>query len=172
MCVAAEEYARRCIRSDSTVAEGHTWLAAALGYIALSEGTHRQAEISNEILAETHRALQLNPLDDAALSIRGSLFRALGNVGWLKRQFASILFGGVPPGGFEEAEEALRRAIALAPDVMRHPYELGVLYLDWGREEKAREAFTQAQGLPVRVAIDRPRREKTTLFLSRLQEER
>ncbi len=168
MCESAEEYARRCIRADSMLAEGHTWLAAALGYIALSEGAHRQAEISVEILAETDRALQLNPRDDAALSIRGSVFRALGNVGWVKRQLASLLYGGVPAGGYEEAEEALGQAIALAPDVMRHSYELGVLYLDWSREDDARRVLEQALTMPIRVAIDRPRREKIKLFLSRL----
>lgn len=171
MCEIAERYARRCIRADSGVAEGHTWLAAALGYIALDEGAHRQAQFSKEILGETDRALQLNPRDDAALSIRGSVFRALGNVSWVKRQLASLLFGGVPSGGFEEAEAALHEAIALAPDVMRHSYELGVLYLDWGRQDDARRVLEQALSMPVRVAIDKPRREKIRLFLSRLTAE-
>jgi len=170
-CEVAEGFARRCIRADSTLSEGHTWLAAALGYIALGEGAHRQAEISREILTETDRALQLNPRDDAAFSIRGSVFRALGNVSWVKRQVASLLFGGVPSGGYEEAETALRQATALAPDVMRHSYELGVLYLDWGREDDARRVLEQALSMPVRVAIDRPRREKIRLFLSRLAAE-
>ncbi len=171
MCEVAEGYARRCIRADSTLGEGHTWLAAALGYIALGEGAHRQAQISSEILVETNLALRLNTMDDAALSIRGSVFRALGNVGWLKREIASLLFGGVPSGGYDEAEAALRQAIALAPDVMRHSYELGVLYLDWGRPDDARRVLEQALAMPIRVAIDRPRREKIKLFLSRLATE-
>jgi tetratricopeptide (TPR) repeat protein len=171
MCEVAEGYALRCIRADSTLAEGHTWLAAALGYIALGEGAHRQADISREILAETECALQLNPRDDAALSIRGSVFRALGNVSWVKRELASLFFGGVPPGGFEEAEAALRQAVTLAPDVMRHSYELGVLYLDWGRREDARRVLGQALSMPIRVGIDQPRREKIKLFLARLAEE-
>ena len=171
MCEVAEGYARRCIGADSTVAEGHTWLAAALGYIALGEGAHRQAQISKDILVETDIALQLNPRDDAALSIRGSVFRALGNVSWVKRQVASLLFGGVPSGGFEEGEAALQQAIALAPDVMRHSYELGVLYLDWGRQDDARRVLGKALSMPIRVAIDRPRREKIKLFLSRLAAE-
>lgn len=171
MCEVAEGYARRCIQADESLAEGHTWLAAALGYIALSEGAQRQAQITKEILSETGRALELDPRDDAVLSIRGSVFRALGNVGWVKRQFASLLFGGVPSGGYEEAEAALKQAIALAPDVMRHSYELGVLYLDWGRRDDARRVLEQALSMPVRVAIDKPRREKVKLFLSRLTEE-
>jgi hypothetical protein len=89
-------------------------------------------------------------------------------VGWVKRQIASLLFGGVPAGGFVEAETALRQAIALAPDVMRHTYELGVLYLDWGRQDDARRVLEQALSMPVRVAIDRPRQEKIKMYLARL----
>ena len=168
LCRRAEQYARRSIAADSTLGEAHTWLAGALGYIALDEGMHRQAELSREVLAETGSALALNPRDDAALSIRGSVYRALGNVSWVKRKVASLLLGGIPEGGFEEAEAALRKAAALAPTVMRHHYELGVLYIDWDRPEDARRAFEQAARCPVRVAIDRPRLAKARELLRSL----
>ena len=32
----AEVYSRQCIAADSTKSEGHTWLAGALGYLALT----------------------------------------------------------------------------------------------------------------------------------------
>ena len=95
----AEEAARRAIAADSTLAEGHTWLAAALGYIALASGMSEQVRLAWEILAETGEALTLNPRDDAAYSIRGSLYRALGNAGWLRRQVARLFVGALPPGG-------------------------------------------------------------------------
>ncbi len=169
LCLKAEEYARRCLRADSTRSEGHTWLAGALGYIALDEGMKRQAQLSFEILAEADRALALQPQDDAALSIKGSLYRALGNTGWLKRKMASLLLGGVPDGGYEEAEAALKQAIAIAPDIMRHQYELGILYLDWGRMEEARQTLSRAAALPVRTAIDVPRLKKIRQLLETLE---
>jgi hypothetical protein len=43
---------------------------------------------------------------------------------------------------------------------MRHRYELAVLYLDWGKRGEARTVLLEAEKLPVRVAIDRPRLEK------------
>jgi len=168
----AEQYARACVSSSPGQAEGHTWLAGSLGYIAYYSSTGRQVALVREILEETNRALALDPGSDAAYSIRGSTYRALGKVGWVERQFAALFLGSLPDGGFEEGEEALKKAIAIAPGIMRHWYELGVLYIDWGKKEEARAALTEAQKLPVLVAIDRPRLEKTREYLRDLEGER
>jgi tetratricopeptide (TPR) repeat protein len=165
-----EEAARRCIQIDSTMAEGYTWLAGAMGYQALDAGMSEQVRISQELVSATDAAIRLDPSNDAAWSIRGSFFRALGNVGWVKRQLAAILLGSIPEGGFAEAEEALKTAIRLAPDIMRHRYELGVLYLDQGRDEEARRELREAAVLEVRTAIDRPRREKALRFVRQIEE--
>jgi tetratricopeptide (TPR) repeat protein len=113
--------------------------------------------LSVALLAALDRALELEPGNDVALSIKGSFYRALGNVGWIQRRIGEILFGDIPDGGHAEAEEALTRAVALAPDVMRHRYELAVLYLDMGRDEEAKRELLAASTLPIRIASDRPR---------------
>lgn len=165
-----EDAARRCIALDSSRAEGHTWLAGALGYRALDAGMGEQVKISQELVVETAAAIRLDPTNDAAWSIRGSFYRALGNVGWVKRQLAAMLLGAIPQGGFPEAETALTTAIRLAPDIMRHHYELGVLYLDMGRNEDARGALRKASVLEIRTAIDKPRKEKALKLLGELEE--
>jgi tetratricopeptide (TPR) repeat protein len=167
----AEEHARRCIAADSTCPEGHTWRGAALGYIAFYAPMSDQVRLAWEILGETKRAIALNPRDDAAYSIRGSLYRALGNAGWFQRQVARLFLGKLPPGGFEEGETALLEAIRLAPDVMRHQYELGVLYVDWGKPQEARRALESARALPVRVGIDRPRQKKIEELLAQIEDD-
>ena len=171
-CRQAETYARRCIERDSTKAKGHCWLAAALGYVALDANRKEQVRLSHELLREVDIALALDPNDDVAYSIKGSFYRALGNVGWLSRQLAAIFIGRVPGGGFEEAESALKKAIDLAPDVMRHQYELGVLYLDMDRKEEARKVLQRAATLPIRVAIDRPRLKKIQEILTSVSQEK
>jgi tetratricopeptide (TPR) repeat protein len=167
----AEEHARRCIAADSTCPEGHTWRGAALGYIAFYAPRSDQVRLTWEVLGETGKAIALNPRDDAAYSIRGSLYRALGNAGWLQRQVARLFLGKLPPGGFEEGETALLQAILLAPDVMRHHYELGVLYIDWGKPQEAKRALERARELPVRVGIDRPRLKKIEELLAQIEED-
>lgn len=165
----AEQYARGCILADSSVAEGHTWLAGSLGYIALSAGVGDQVRLTHDIMTELRIALLLNPSDDAAHSIMGSVYRALGNTGWLRKQLASLFIGRVPDGGFPEAELALRKAVALAPHIMRHKYELGVLLIDMGRNDEAVRILKDAATLPVCVGIDRPRLAKIHALLTELE---
>lgn len=150
-------YARASVRVDSTDAGGYTWLAGALGYRALTADMPERLLFSVQLLAALDRALLLQPRNDVALSISGSFYRALGNVGWIQRQLGELLFGDIPEGGYREAEDALLRAVAIAPDVMRHRYELAVLYLDMDREEEAKRELLKASALPVRIASDRPR---------------
>jgi tetratricopeptide (TPR) repeat protein len=166
LCKKAESYALQCIARDSTKAEGHTWRVAALGYIALDAGKSEQVRLSHELVKEVDAVLRHNPNDDAAYSIKGSFYRALGNVSWFQRQLAALFIGRVPKGGYEEAEVALKRAIEIAPDVMRHHYELGVLYIDMDRWPEAKRILEFAAKLPVKVAIDRPRLEKINKLLA------
>jgi tetratricopeptide (TPR) repeat protein len=121
------------------------------------EGSKKKVELSNEIKYELDYALKLNPDDDVAYSILGSFYRALGNVSWFERTLADLFLGGLPEGGYEESEKALTRAIELAPENMRHHYELARLYLNWDRQGEARRSFERAVTCPVLVARDRSR---------------
>lgn len=165
----AERYARKCIASDDERYEGHTGLAAALGSIAYYSGIGDQVSLAAEMKDELDRALDLNPRDDVAYSILGSFYRALGNTNWFERQIARLFLGSVPDGDFADGELALKRAIALAPRVMRNYYEIGLLYLDWGKSEEAKMVFTQALKMPIRQAADRKRVERIHRVLARLE---
>jgi tetratricopeptide (TPR) repeat protein len=164
----AEQYARACIEQNEQIAEGHTWLAAALGNIAMFEGGATKVKLARTIYREVQRAIELNPNDDIAYSILGSFYRALGGVSWIERQLANMFLGGLPDGGYREAVEALENAIALAPDVMRHRYELGMVYLDWGRKVEAKAEFLEALQLPVTLRSDTTRIAEMRDIISRL----
>jgi tetratricopeptide (TPR) repeat protein len=167
----AVEFAERCIRSDSTVAQGHTWKAAALGNIAMFEGSKGKVRLCNEIKHELDRALALDSLDDVAYSITGSFYLALGKVGWIERQLAAVFLGSLPDGGFGEAEAALRKAIAIAPGIVRHRFELGLVLEEEGRREEAIQSFRAAAELPTTVASDPRTRERALRMAEKLESE-
>jgi len=153
----AMQAAEQSVRLDPRSSDAHTWLAIALGYVAIGEGVRSQIRIAHRIKAEVEEAIRLDPRNDVAYSIEGTLFRSLGNVGWVERQLATVLIGKLPEGGYTEAERALRTATALAPGVIRHRYELGLLYLDWGKDEEAKTVFLDAVRLKPVIASDRAR---------------
>jgi tetratricopeptide (TPR) repeat protein len=153
-------YAERSIVADSLIADGHTWRAAALGNIAMYEGGKTKIRLTHEIRNELDLAIRLNPSDDIAYSILGSFYIALGDVSWIERQLAAIFLGRLPEGGFPEAEQALRKAIALAPDVIRHHFELGRLYLLMGRDSDARTELQRVTALRPSTGSD-PRTQKS-----------
>lgn len=165
----AEQYARQTIAADSLRSEGHTWLAAALGNLAMVVSTEERVRLAREIEQELQTAVRLNPRDDVAYSILGSFYRALGNVSWIERALANIFLGGIPSGGYEESEQAIRRAIEIAPKVLRHQFELALLYLDWGKEDEARAALEHAATLPVLVASDLPTQDRVRELLASLE---
>ena len=86
----AEQFARRCIELDPYKAEGHTWLATALGNRALLAGGKTKIQLANEIKKELDRAIALRNDDDVTYSILGSYYFTVGSVNWLERQIASI----------------------------------------------------------------------------------
>jgi tetratricopeptide (TPR) repeat protein len=161
----AEKYAYRALLADSANANVRTSMAAALGNIAMFEGSKGKVRLANEIRRQLDAALALNPDDDVALSILGTFHRQIGKVSWIERQLAAMFIGSLPEGGFEEAEVALKRAVALNPRFMRHRYELGVLYVDWDREEEAKEVFREAVESPIVVANDRSLRQRMKEYL-------
>ena len=151
----AAEFAKKCIALDSSIGEGHSWLAAALGNLAMYEGSKKKVELCQTIKQELDRAVELNPSDDLAYSILGSFYRALGNVSWIEKTLANILYGSLPSGGYAEGEVALKKAIAIDPGVMRHHFELGMLYKDWGKDVESESEFSLATKCQVRLVRDR-----------------
>jgi tetratricopeptide (TPR) repeat protein len=153
----AEEFAVRSICSDSTKSEGHSWRAAALGNVAVFEGSKTKVRLCTVIKQELDRAIALNPRDDIAFSILGSFYKTLGNVSWIERRLATLFLGDLPEGGYEESEVALKEAIVLAPRVIRHHFELGTLYKELDRNEEAVAEFRQVLSLPLLLASDEGR---------------
>lgn len=161
-------HANAAMMRDPASSDAHAWLAASLGCLAMRSSVKEKVRLSREIKKHADEAVRLNPRNDIALTILGSFYRELAKVGWLERSLANLLFGGLPAGSFEDSESALKQAIAIAPDVMRHYCELGKLYMDWNRPEDARTVLEQAVSKPVLLASDHKRKERIRKYLDHL----
>ena len=153
----ALDAASRAVQTDKQNSDAHTWRAIAIGYVSMYEGVRSKVKMANQIKHELEHAIELNPKNDVAYSILGTFHRAIGNVSWIERQLADVLLGGLPKGGFEEGEVALKKAIALSPNIIRHRYELGLLYTEWGKVNEAKAVFTDALHLSKTLASDEQR---------------
>lgn len=153
----AEVFASRAVNEDSLNSDAHCWRAISIGYVAMYEGVRSKVATANEIKMELDKAIHLNPKNDVAYSILGTFYRTLGKVGWIEKQLAELLLGGLPPGGFSDAERSLQKAIDLAPTIIRHRFELGQLYMDMERPEDAKKVFLEAVKIPPLLASDKHR---------------
>jgi tetratricopeptide (TPR) repeat protein len=150
----AEESVRHCLRIDSTCGAGHTWLAISIGSLAMDAGGKTKVKLANEIKEHLDRAVALDSTDDVAYSVLGTFYMAIGNVSWFEKQLANIFLGGLPAGGYEEAEVALKKAIRLDSVVIRHHYELATLYREMGRDTDALREYQVSVRLHPILASD------------------
>jgi tetratricopeptide (TPR) repeat protein len=150
----ADEYSTKAVLADSGNSDAHCWKAITVGYVSMYEGTRSKVAMANVVKNELDIAIRLNPNNDIAYSILGTFYRALGNISWIERQLADLLLGGIPDGGFAEGETSLKKAIALSPTIIRHRFELGRLYLDWGKDQAAKKIFLTTINLPPNLASD------------------
>ena len=152
---AAEKAANQCLSIEPQNSNGYTWRAAALGNVAMYEGSTARVKLCTSIKADVEKAIQLNPKDDIAYSIQGSLYREIGNISWVEKQLAMTFIGKIPDGGYVESEQSFNKAIAINPGIMRHWYELGLLYEYWNKKEHAIAAYEHAKKCQVLIASDR-----------------
>ena len=166
----AQDFAARAVKADSLSSDSHTWLAASIGNIAMYEGGKTKIHLCRTVKKEIDRALEFNPGNALAYSILGSFYKALGDVSWFERRLAGIFLGGLPDGGYEESEAAFRKAITLAPGVIRNHYELGKVYMQEDRDGEAFIEFQRALYLPMHIGMDCEMQQSAAQLLEELKE--
>ena len=144
-----ERITRRCVALYPESAQGHFFLAAALGRVALKVGGKEKIRLSKEIKAEAERTLELNPQHDGAMHIIGRWHYELGTLSWVLKSFAKLIYGGLPPdGGIESAVFWLKKAVAAAPAVPMHHLWLGKALVELKRYDEARAHLEMCLSLP------------------------
>jgi tetratricopeptide (TPR) repeat protein len=147
--VFGEKLARRGVALHPDSAEGHFFLAVALGRVALHQGGKRKIQIAKEVKAEAERALQCNPEHDGAMHVLGRWNYELADLNFIERTVAKIVFGGLPTGAsYEQAAQYFEQAIAHRSEAPVHHLEYGRTLLKLDRIAEARQQLERCVELP------------------------
>jgi tetratricopeptide (TPR) repeat protein len=170
LCVEAEKLARKGVGLKPSDPKGHTYLAVAVGKLALFEGGKRKVELSKEVKAEAEKALQLNPNEEVALHVLAIWNREMVELGWFLKSFAQLLYGKFPPASLDAALADLRRASELEPDVIPHHVELGITLASAKRWAEAKTELEKGLALPTAWVTDDYYRALARSSLARVQD--
>lgn len=165
---AALRLARRCVALYPDSVQSHFFLAVALGRMALKVGGKKKIKLSKEIKAEAERTLALDPRHDGAMHVLGRWHYELGNLNWALRAFAKVLYGGVPPGGNEEAKIWFEKALALEPNSPSHHLRLGETLIKLEQYEAARGHLQVCIALPSLLWDDGMNKERARHLLKEI----
>jgi FimV-like protein len=149
--------------------EGHTYLAIALGRLALFRGGKEKINMSKQVKAEADKGIELNPENDIAYHVVGLWHRNLANLSWVLKSFAKLLYGGVPPGSNEEAVANLKKAIEIKPTHINHYLELAKTYKEMGEKKLMREPLEKVLELPATEPDDAEHKEEAKKLLAELK---
>jgi tetratricopeptide (TPR) repeat protein len=122
--------------------------AITLGKMLPYMPTKEQVSASPRIKESVDKALAIDPRNDNAWHILGRWNRVLAEISGAKRFLAGMIYGDLPKGSYEEAERAMKKAIALNPNRLMHYIELGRIYAQMGRKDEARELINKGLGMP------------------------
>ncbi len=162
----AVDYAERAVQSDNNNAFAHAYVAAACGSYAMFAGGKEKVKLANRIRDELDIALKLDPDNQVAHTIYGTWHREVAEVSWIERQLANVFLGSMPDGSIERSISHLKKAVKVAPNVLRHRFELGRSYIAAGREKEAAESYRAALKCPDGWKVDPRRRARMNKWLS------
>jgi tetratricopeptide (TPR) repeat protein len=166
----AEVLARRAVAADSTRADGHFALAAAVGRASLTMGKKERIRRARIIRDEALRTLAIDPRHDGAYHILGRWNAEIMRLSGLSRFFAKNLLGGgiFKEASWEEAVSDMERAVALDPGRLYHRLELAEIYVDRKRYDDARSELAQLAALPDREIMDSAYRRQAEELAARI----
>jgi tetratricopeptide (TPR) repeat protein len=149
LVAAAVEHARAAVKAAPDHAQGHVWLAVALGQQAQMEGPKTRAGLWREIRSELDRAIGIDPGIARAYLERGRWNQRLSTRGIWERSVSKVLLAHVPHGAsMDNAVRDLEKAVELAPGDIECRMELARAYLKLDRFRDARRELERVVAIP------------------------
>ncbi len=164
----ALEYSDRAAECGPKDCDAQLAPAITLGKMLPYMPTKEQVSASPRIKESVDKALAIDPRNDNAWHILGRWNRVLAEISGAKRFLAGLIYGELPKGSYEEAERAMKKAIAINPNRLMHYIELGRIYAQMGRKDEAREMINKGLGMPDAEKDDPETKERARETLAKL----
>ena len=144
----AVNYAQRAVALAPNDPETQLALAISYGKLLPMEETKQQIATLRLIKIAADKVIALDPKNDLAWQVLGRWYLALADVGTLKRAYAQVAYGKLPPAKYEDAVRCFEKAIILNTNRLMHYIELGRTYAQMGRKADARKFITKGLAMP------------------------
>jgi tetratricopeptide (TPR) repeat protein len=164
----ALQHSQRAVELEPKNAVNVLSLAISSGKIGILSDTKTKITYSRLVREGAERALALDPDYDWAHHVLGRWHYEVASLGAATRFFVRLVYGGLPEASYQEAVSHLERAVALAPQNVAHPIELGFALLAAGREPEARAALNRGLALPSREKHDDKAKARARAALAQL----
>lgn len=165
----ALDYAGRAVKADPKNADAHLSVAICLGKWSQLQGAREKVEASAGIKTAAETAVKLAPGNGLAWHLLGRWHQALAGISGFTRGLAKVLYGGLPPASFAEAERCFKKALALEPNRLMHHIELGRTYAMMGKPDEARELINEGLSMPNREFDDPETKERGRQTLAEME---
>ena len=165
----AVNYAQRAVALAPNDPEAHLALAIGYGKLSPFEETKQQIATLGLIKIAADKAIALNPSNDLAWQVLGRWYLALADVGTVKRAYAKVAYGKLPPAKHQDAVRCFERAIILNTNRLMHYIELGRTYEKMGRDADARKFITKGLAMPETEKDDPESKELGRQILKKLR---
>jgi tetratricopeptide (TPR) repeat protein len=143
----AVDYAQRAVDLAPNDPDAQLALAISYGKMLPFEETKEKIATSRRIKIAADKVIALDPKNDLAWQVLGRWYLGLAEVGTVKRAFAQIKYGKLPPAKYEDAVRCFEKAMELNPNRLMHCIELGRTYAKMGKDEDARRLITKGLGM-------------------------
>jgi tetratricopeptide (TPR) repeat protein len=152
----SEQYARTAVSLDSSAADGHYVLAAAIGRASLTKSKKERVKRAAEIREQALAALAIEPDHFKTLHIMGRWNAEIMRLSGFQRFFAKNFLGGkiFNAASWDSAVVYMTRSVAAAPEDIYARLDLGEILIDRDRYTEAREQLETASHLPVVDVMD------------------
>jgi tetratricopeptide (TPR) repeat protein len=151
---AAQDYAGKALKVDSTSSDANLVMAIALGRLSLTESGKKKVAYARDIQTYCNKAIQLNKNNFRAYYVLGKWNYEISNLSGLERAAAKIMYGGVPEGSVKAAIVCYEKCRSINPGFILNYLDLAKAYKDDDQNEKALAALQTLVHLPVQAQDD------------------